>query len=159
MGQSTNGQICYGILFNEDTEFPWDKETNRWPDIEEWWVFDVLDFRHSFEIFTPEGDWIGGKEWPKEKINQYYEERESFEEQNPELPVVLVNYCSSEYPIYILAIPETYFEANRGYPKEFSPPNLTITDDQKDILINFCNDHDIEFDDEPGWYLSSYWGM
>ncbi|KKM61996.1 hypothetical protein LCGC14_1526060, partial [marine sediment metagenome] len=26
MGVSTNGQICYGIMFDEDTEFPWDED-------------------------------------------------------------------------------------------------------------------------------------
>lgn len=158
MGQHTNGQICYGILLSEDLDTPWDTDKYN-GEIEEWWTFGVLGFRHSFEIFTPEGEWAGGKEWPKEKVNQYYEEREEFENQNPELPVGLVNYCSSEYPLYIVAIPKTCYTASRGYPKVIDPPSLVITDDQRNMLINFCNDHGLEFDNDPAWYLSSYWGM
>jgi len=55
MGVSTDGQICYGICVDE-IELPWDESYDG--DIESWWTFEVLGFKHSFELFTEEGDWI-----------------------------------------------------------------------------------------------------
>ena len=157
MGASTDGQICYGIVSEEGIEFPWDTEQFE-GDIDEWWIRDVLGFRHSFEIYDRDGEYIGGEQPPQEKISRYHEEKRVFKENNPKLPVELVNYCSGEYPMYILAIPETCNSARRGYPTEFDPASMVVTDEQKQSLINICNAYGIEFENEPAWYLSSYWG-
>lgn len=39
MGVSTNAQICYGILFDEDFEFPWNggEYGGGFDDLIEWW--------------------------------------------------------------------------------------------------------------------------
>ena len=126
MGVSTDGQICFGILFDEGFEFPWDSNEFE-GDIEGWWTFDVLEFRHSFEIFTPEGEYLGGERPPEERITEYFRERREFTERNPELPVELVNCCSGDCPMYILAIPKTCYSASRGYPEELDPQKLTVT--------------------------------
>jgi hypothetical protein len=157
MSVSTDGQICYGILLDEDTDLPWDDDEFE-GDIDNWWTCGILGFRHSFEMFTPEGDWIGGQEWPAEKRREYYDEKQAFEESHTELPVRVVNYCSYDFPMYILAIPETCNRATRGYPSTFNPEELSITDEQRAALIEFCRTYGIEFAGEPAWYLSSCWG-
>ena len=156
MGVSTNGQICYGILFEEDTEFPWEGHDG---DIEDWWLTKVLGFKHSFEIYTEEGEYIGGKEPDKSVIDKYYFEKKKFEDSHPKVPVTLVNVCSCENPQYILAIPSTVKTARRGYPERFQPSLLTahLTIEQIDALTEFCETHKIEYEGEPGWYLSSEW--
>lgn len=155
MGVSTNAQICYGIMLDEDAELPWDEDFD---DEYDWWLIEVLGFKRSFEMFTPAGDWIGGKRWSEEKIKQYDEEMRDFEKSNPALPITLVNYCSDDYSMYIIAIPETCNSARRGYPEKINPSSLVVTDEQKCKLIKFCETHGIDFEDEPQWYLSSYWG-
>jgi len=154
---STNGQICFGVILDEDNELPWDAEDFD-GDIDYWWTFAVLGLKRSFEMFTPDGDWIGGKEWPKDKSDQYYQERRDFEENNPKLPVELINYCSDEYPMYILAISETCYGARRGYPEKIIPVDLSVTNEQIAQLFDFCKTYGVKFEGEPAWYLSSYWG-
>jgi hypothetical protein len=157
MSVSTDGQICFGVILDEEEEYPWQiKEYDD--DIDDWWIFDVLGFSHSFEMFTPQGEWIGGKEWPEEKRDQHYQEKRDFEQANPKLPVVLVNYCSGDYPMWILAIPETCNSARRGYPEKFNPSDLIVTDEQKQKLIEFCQKYGVKYQGNPEWYLSSYWG-
>lgn len=155
MGVSTNGQICYGVILDEEEEYPWQEFDD---DIDEWWTCGILGFKHSFEMFTPEGNWIGGKEWPREERDKYYQEKRDFEQANPKLPVELVNYCSGDYPMWILAIPDTCNSARRGYPESFNPADLIVTDEQKQGLIEFCEKYGIKYQIEPSWYLSSYWG-
>jgi len=81
MGTTTNGVICYGIQFDEDTEFPWnDKEyegENYDGDIDRWWLYDVLGFKHSFEIYGDDGNYIDGKEPSTEDYLAYAAESPS----------------------------------------------------------------------------------
>lgn len=157
MGVSTDGQICYGIELEEGAEFPWTGSKYS-GDLEDWWLFEILGFRHTFEMFTLAGNWIGGEPWPKDKVAEYFAEEWDFRKTHPPLPVKLVNYCSGDYPMYILVVPDTYQIAERGYPETFVPSELQVTEQQTKDLIKFCKDHGIEFDGEPQWYLSSYWG-
>ena len=59
MVQSTDGQLSYGVVFDEDFEFPWDAE--KWEgDIEEWWR-DVKGFSNPmYYPFDQEGDYEPG---------------------------------------------------------------------------------------------------
>lgn len=157
MGTSTNGQISYGIKFDDGFEFPWDSLEYE-GDIENWWTHGVLGFRYSFELYTPEGNYIGGERPPQEKLDQYYAERREFEAKNPKLPVELDNYCSGDFPMYILSVKGVGTSARRGYPTAFNPSELVVTDEQVNELLGFCQAHGIELDGEPAWYLSSYWG-
>jgi len=151
MGQSTNGQICYGIMFEEDTEFPWDDVGE-----EDWWL-NVKGFRHSFQLFDASGNYLNGVEPTEEQSDIYWGERSKFLEDNP-LPVSLVNYCSGECPMWIIAVPDTVRYNYRGYPKAFNPSDLTVADQSVAALLDFCKQYDIPIDSEPAWYLSSYWG-
>lgn len=154
MGVSTNGQICYGILFDEGTEFPWTRDDN---DIEHWWVYTVHGFKHSFEIYTEAGHYIGGQRPAQDVLDKYYGEKREFEKTMPKLPVELVNVCSCDYPQYILAALGTEKTAYRGRPVVFYPDELAAGEDERNTLLNFCHTHDIPFEGEPRWYLSSLW--
>jgi len=157
MTQSTNGQICFGLVFEEDAEFPWD-EHNRWDDIDDWWLSYVLKWLPSNELYDKDGEYIGGVKPPQESIDRYYKEKHDFVKKAPKLPIMLVNYQSGDYPAYILAVPSTFKSASRGYPEEFHPMGLKVTPHEIGTLLEFCQKYDIEVSGEPQWYLSSYWG-
>lgn len=149
---SSNGQLTYGILFEEDTFFPWDEEEFG-GDIDEWWL-KVSGFKPSFYPYTEHGGYKEGLDWEHEKVQKYYEEREAFEKKNP-LEFELDNYCSCDYPMYILSNKGT--SCSRGYPEVIEPSFLEIKD-EKEKLIQFCKKFGIEYEGEPKWYLSSYYG-
>lgn len=153
MGQSTNGQICFGIAFEEGFEFPWEDK-----DLDDFWLEDVLGFKHSFQLWDAEGEYIGGIKPSEERIDAYFAERDAFRNQHGDCPFALVNVCSGDYPQYILAIKRSCMTANRGYPKKFDPMNLTVTKEEIESLIDFCHKQGITCESEPAWYLSSYWG-
>jgi len=90
-------------------------------------------------------------------LKEHFHHKREFEKEHP-LPITLINYCGGNHPLYIIALPETVRIANRGYPETFDPQELTVSMSEKAILIGFCKVHNIEFDSEPQWYLSSYWG-
>ena len=159
MSVSTDGIIFYGWLFEEGHEFPWDlpDDGDFDGDMEKWWR-SVNGYKPLFELYTDDG-YAGGKKPIQMKIDQYYSHQHEWEEANP-LPFELVDYCSDECPIYALAVKGTVLTANRGYPKPFSPYNLsdTFTALQVAYLETFCKKYGIELKGEPQWWLASYWG-
>ena len=96
---STDGQICYGVAFEEGFEFPWGDG-----EIEDWWSYTVHGFNPSFELFDADGNYLNGREPSKDEIRRYFEERQVFDAAHS-LPVSLVNYCSGDYPMYALVVP------------------------------------------------------
>jgi hypothetical protein len=159
MGVSTNGQICFGILFEEGFEFPWDTEDeDPEGDLEEWWLYKICGYRNPIELYNKEGGYLNGVEPSKKDADLYYSSRRDYLQKHP-VPVKLVNYCSGECPMYILAIRRTSIYNNRGYPKEFDPKELTVTKEESIELRVFCKKY-INFSAVyyPKWYLSSYWG-
>lgn len=155
MGVSTDGQLCWGILFGEEVEFPWDAE--KWEgDIEDWWLYEVCKYKNPFELFDAKGNWIDGKEPEGEKVDKYYKSRFAFRDAHP-CPVELVNYCSCDYPMYILAVADQVKIANRGYAREVTQKDLADLACNLDILTQFCREHGIETEEEPKLWLSSLW--
>jgi len=155
MGQSTDGQICFGIEFEEDYEFPWGNE--EFEDIENWWLEAVLKFKPSFSIYTQDGmDYLPNV--TEEMKRTHHEERRQFIKSHNSPPVELVNVCSGDYPVYILAVPCTIFSASRGYPIAFEPKDLKVNIGDVIILEKFCKEYGLEGQSKPQWYLSSYWG-
>lgn len=59
MSVSTDGQICYGILLDEDAELPWKTEGYGYG-IENWWIYGVHEFKHSVELYDNEGNHLNG---------------------------------------------------------------------------------------------------
>jgi len=152
MGQSNKGQICYGILFEEDYQFPWDKDGDE---IDDWWIWKILKFKHTIELFDENGNFLNGIKPTQEQLDYYFNEIDRFKSENEQLPVTLINCCSNDYPIYILTIPCSIRNCDRGEPFEFNPKDLIISEEQKEILINFCKKYNLEMN-EPRWYLSSF---
>ena len=153
MGVSTDGIVCYGICLDEDQELPWEE---CYDDIEEWWIREILGYENPFEIYDEDGEYIDGIKPPKEKFGQYYDAYFAFKKDNP-LPVKLVQHCSDEYPMYILALPRTVTRASRGYPEPISTSPMLSQDCA--MLVNFCDRHGIDIAEKRlGWWLASYWG-
>lgn len=157
MGVSTDGQICYGIILDDGEELPWSKDEYDW-DINKWWVVGILGFKHSFELFDKDGRWILPR--PSEEIeDKYFQEQRDFEESHEKLPYTLMNYCSGDYPMYILAIERTCMTASRGTPEKFDPQELPGVSAEEDRdLLKFCEKYGISIEGDSGWFLSSYWG-
>jgi len=134
MTVSIYGQLCFGIVFPEDYEFPWDEIDH----IEEWWF-------------------ITNKELPPSS----YDEREEFLKKNP-LPVELVNYCSGDSPMWILAVPSFVMTSSKGYPEEINiEDDFKVSDEEVNKLIDFCKKYCKNEDNEdvnlkPKWCLSSF---
>jgi hypothetical protein len=152
MGVSTDGQICFGIAFEEGFEFPWgdDDEGN-------WWTDQVNGYKPPFSLYDDKGNFLGGKRPPQDQMDRYYDHLREFEAAHP-MPVKVVNYCSYDCPMYILAVPSSFMKNSRGFPKDFDPSKLVVSDQEREELLAFCRDHGIEFEGEPKWYLSSLWG-
>lgn len=138
MGQSTNGQLCYGVVFEDGYEFPWDAEPFD-GDLEEWW--------------RAENGFDDTKGYPAEGWLEY---QKQFDAERP-CPAKLINYCSGEYPMYMLAIPSTALTAWRGSPKRMDALPEMSEADQKAFAL-FLEKYDLKPEGEAGWYLSSYWG-
>ena len=165
MGQSTDGQISYGVRFPEGFEFPWDRSHDG--DEDAWWR-EVFGYKPPFELYDKDSEYLDGKKPAQERINEYYDAQTTWENANP-LPFKLVNYCSGECPVYILSVPGTVVTANRGYPQELDPQKaLTVRQMAVDKLMTFIAEHikvdPEEWDDEDcdvtlpaKWWLSSEW--
>lgn len=156
MSQSTNGELWYGVVFEDGYEFPWDAKPFD-GDIDDWWLKEC-GFSPSREINNSDGsDYAGGVKPEDALIKSYYEEKRAFKEAHP-CPVEVVNYCSGEYPMYALSVDGTGRTASRGYPELIT--GLGISDSEINPLRNFLLKYDLKPDpDKPeGWYLSSYWG-
>jgi hypothetical protein len=155
MGTSTDGQLCFGISFEEDFEFPWKTEEDN-NDIDAWWLI-VSGFKASFSPYDSSGNYKDSIIVGDPRINAYHTEVREWNEENP-LPVELVYHCSYDYPMFILAVKGTMTSASRGYPCEINPDELKVSDEKIAELKGFCEKYNIETDDEPKWWLSSLWG-
>lgn len=156
MGVSTDGQLCYGILLEEEGEFPWDVDEHD-NDFEEWWLVGICGFKHSFELFDEKGNWIEPRQ-SSDVEDKYFKEQRDFEKSH-KCPYTLVNVCSGDYPIYMLALEDTLISASRGTPELIKFDELRgISQEEDSDLLSFCEKYNIPYEGESGWYLSSYWG-
>lgn len=154
MGQSTNGQLCYGIVFEEDQEFPWNAEPFD-GDEEDWWMVETGWEYDGEEPFTQQGDYKPGFSRDDPRVQAYFAHRREWKRVHP-LPVQLVDYCSGDYPMWIIAVPSSIKTAYRGDPQEIDVAALTVDDNEVFALLDFCRKY--ELDGEAKWWLSSYWG-
>lgn len=152
MSISSDGQLCYGIKFDEDIEFPW-KEDN-W-DLDDWWIAQC-GYEPLFSLFDEQGNYLPGPRPSKEKMNEYWAHRKMFRSQHP-LPIELVNYCSYGYPMYIVAVKGLNFSCSRGYPKEIDP-SLIVSWSEVNELNRFVEKYISHDHEEPKWWLSSLYG-
>jgi hypothetical protein len=97
---------------------------------------------------------VASKDYPAEGWLDYQKE---FDAAHP-CPVRLVNYCSGDYPMWVLAVPGSVRSNNRGYAVRFDPAELIVTDAEVQALKEFCIKYDLIPEEDAGWYLTSYWG-
>ncbi len=162
MSTSTNAYISFGIELEEGHEFPWD-DSNE----DDWWVDVVHGYQPPFRMYTDEGNYLPehldsrGNFDPKfDHIrDKYYAHKRAFKDALPPLPVKLVNTCSADYPEYIIAVPGTVSSAWRGSPQQLNTDVVFYVDQEKlKAYTDFIKKYMPELEDEPSWYLSSYWG-
>lgn len=162
MGTSTDGQICYGIQFEEGYSFPWlKKEYDN--EIGVWWLYKVHGYKDPCQLFDAEGNFVEGRKPSEAVIEAHFTARDKARSEYP-LPVVEMNYCSGSSPMYILAIPSSVLCNSRGFPVVFSPAKLQVSTEETAALIAFCRRYCQPREGEefpamkPRWYLTSYWG-
>lgn len=158
MSTSTNGQLSFGLIFDEGFEFPWRDEDGDGDEddfIRAWW-----HKKNSYEdptrgLYDPDGNCVE-PEPSQEEISKMYRERNEWEKAHP-IPIQVVNYCSCDCPMLMLAT--RHFSARRGCPEEIDIQELAAIDTTEDrrILLDFLAEHGIECEGEPQWFLSSLW--
>ena len=153
MGMHADGQICFGILLEEETELPWNDS-----DGEEAWWRSVNGYVAPFTPYTLDGSYAEG--WgPKDpRFEEYFAHQRAWEKEHP-LPFEMVNACHYDYPVWILAEPDSMVRARQGSPEALLEDMFSEDmDAYADRLVQFCKTHGIEFEGKPKWYLSGCWG-
>jgi hypothetical protein len=142
--------LYYGVVFDEGFEFPWD----TWGE-EDWWIEEIVGWKPPVELYDKDGNYINGFEPSKEDHEKYYASLRKAREENP-FPVKLINYCSGDCPMWMIAVGQGY-RASRGYPEKINPELLVVSTEEVEILQGFIEKY-IGAYSAPGWYLTSYWG-
>ena len=155
MGISKRAYICYGVIPSNIVDLPWSAEPYGY-EIDTWWLFEVLGFRHSFEIYDENYEFIGGIRPPQATIDAYFQEEYDFRKHNPGLPVEIVEYGFGSNPSFILAVPFSVRVAHKCTPQQFDPRLLKVTEYEQQALISFCKQYNITFYEGPRWWLSFY---
>ncbi len=153
MGVSTDGQLSYGCVFEEGFEFPWDDEKYD-GDIEEWWM-DISGFVNPVECpYDEDGNYKLGFDEGSPEIGKFFESERNWLKNNP-IPVELVNYCSGNYPMYLLA--SKSITASRGGPTNVDQDFMSDEETVHKKLIDFLTTYNIDYySSQVGWWLSSY---
>lgn len=154
MGVSTDGQLCYGVLLEEGCELPWD----AMDDYELWWR-SVNGYERVVpleELYADDGQ--RASTFTQERLEQQWAHQKEWGAANP-MPFEVVNVCSEDYPIWMLAVRGTVHRAWRGDPKEIEPAMLELDSEAWEAFDEAMRKHlpDVSLE-RAGWYLSSYWG-
>lgn len=152
MSTSTNGQICFGVAFEEGYKFPW-SESN----FDEWWLVESGWKWEGEKPFTESGMYAPGFTFDDPRIDAYFDSQRAWARMYP-ASVIEINYQSGECPAYILAVPSTVITASRGYPQILDSDSFLLDSRDETALLDFCSKYKLEFVGSPEWYLSSYWG-
>ncbi len=159
MGVSTDGQLSFGILFEENYFFPWDKHrlgeySSGQGDIEEYWK-KVNGFVNPAEDpFDEKGNYKTGFSSDHPGTKEWYSNEHDWRLNNP-IPIEIVNYCSDDCPMIILAT--KHISCGRGYPTVIDLDFLNINiEEERKKLFDFLSICGIETTEKAKWYLSSY---
>ncbi len=88
--------------------------------------------------------------------NDFFEEKDIYELVEKE-KLELVNYCSGDYPMYLIGIKESHKSCYRGGPEEIEESHFKHKEEWVTKLKEFMEKYKIP-DRRIGWYLTSYWG-
>ncbi len=161
MGINVDARIGYGVIPKNYDESPW--MTGQYDyEIETWWLYGVLGFQPSVEIYELDVDdtwcFIGGEQ-PSEKIFEaYHTEKYEFLKKYPALPVRDMRYGFEWDLLHLLIVPSSPEYATRCSPSIFDPLELTVTESERNSLIDFCREYGVIYDEEPSWLLSFFYG-
>ena len=154
MSISTNGQLCYGGLFEEDYEFPWSNDEFDY-DIEVWWQH-VKGFVNPIESpYDGKGNYKPGISYKSPIIKKYWDAVSEWTRNNP-IPVKVINYCSDDCPMYLLTTKT--LTNGRGFPVEVKSEFFKNTEQAHKVLKAFLEEFNLVPDSVIGWWLSSYYG-
>lgn len=161
MGISSDGQICYGIAFEEGYTFPW-SGVDYDGEFETWWIVGVCGYENPFEIYTSQGEYINGVRPEQDKMDEYYKHYREFKEANP-MPISVVSHCSYDYAMHIIAVPDTYMSNSRGFAEIININKVGL--EKEKTVIDFCEKYlkpDSEYCEFPemklNWLLTSMYG-
>lgn len=152
MGLDACGEICYGIKFPQKFEFPWDKaEFDH--DIEDWWR-KVRGYKPAQEIYTVDRSArLPGV--TQDDVDAHCAAWMAWDKGNP-LPIELSNASHYDYPLWLIAVPKVGPTCWHAMPQEFDPAVLVVTAEQRQTLLDFCKEFDIDRNgEEPKWWLCS----
>lgn len=131
MGVSTDGILVFGIDLGEEIpEF-------------------LESYDGDFDLFIDENSGLPTS-GPLRDYKKLSENRDAF-------PIEMTRYCSYEYPMYILGVKGKHYQVDRGDVVVVNTEDLTVRPDQIETLMDFCEQHNIEWQ-EPKWLLVSMWG-
>lgn len=134
MGVSTDAILIYGILLSDFEDQPYSALPFSESDDEDF--EDTLARLQVAPVYPEEGCWD--------------DKRAAV----AACPLMLVEHCSYEFPMWVLGIRDSHKEARRGYPETFQELN-SISSESLAVLKEWCERYNIKF--EPQWVLCSMW--
>ena len=153
MGVTTNGILCYGFPLGDEDDVAPSWLIDGDPEDENSEAMDFEDFLAKLhELPHPPGKW-SDDEATKARLREYWDKKSKLVE---EVGIELVEHCSEEYTMYVLAVTESVTTATRGSTIELGQA-ITTKQEWSEKLRAFCEKAGIEFK-EPQFLLCSYWG-
>lgn len=141
MGVSTDGQIWFGIDFEEG-----DETLAR----------AMKNYLLENKIIEEEDDYFDDPDDINDPDEYFYSIPEDIRK-----GIELVTHCSGECRMYVICIEESSKYASRGYPEKINIVHETSEQgrlDWKARIIAFCKEIGIEIDsNDINWHLSSMW--
>jgi hypothetical protein len=140
MGTSTDGILFYGFPIEEDGA-----NANV-----------LAGLTPEGEEIEPEVDDYDPSDEDSVWAEKFGLKEEAVWEHREKYPVEIVHHCSSEYPMYGIAVRESHLSTRRGHPKEVKSFEVQPNWDSR--LRGFCKVYGLVPPEKFGWYLASYWG-
>jgi hypothetical protein len=153
MGQSTNGVLFYGYCWEDQQEFDTDMDLV---------VKAILKSRGRTDPWDEHynGDYQAYRRWAdgegREEVSAWYDAAKQVKQ---ELGVDWDTHCSGDYPIPYLYAVGSEKTAHRGDREPVT--SLDVDPAWREKLAAFLSSQGIgapDGDNQPGWWLVSYWG-
>ena len=156
MGMDVEGILFYGFeVGDSDWDSPWATALGDDFDWEKLYL-QKMGFVPKNDLFTPEGEYRYQEGTP-EYIAAYKVWKADLAVETSILdacPVTVFYHCSSDCPVWCVAIKEKYHQSSWGEAKKIV--DLNVRPDSNNQLKKFCDLMGLEYAD-PNWYLVSYY--
>lgn len=110
------------------------------------WIDDLI--AEEAHLIRPAGS------WDNPDVRAYHDARREAIEA---CPVDIVDHCSGEYPMYVVALRGSEIRSSRGHSTVIDPAALNVAPERIVAMKAWCEAHGIQWR-EPSWLLVSYWG-